>query len=428
MSLSSFFSSLFASPERIAPTDIRNTANPVGDSKETSGASGIVRSNTSTNSNNRFSDDEDDEEEIDGELFEYDQPDLDTRSWQYMAIEPGVFGIQRVTASRDEPIHYLVTTEHRVYKWCIALERETLRTHKRESTRAPVDARTDRPSRIPGVVGAFVASATGHRPVFVFEEVDGKKLLVRDTEIADYGLESTLLPRCEESVRTSNVNLCRYARTGDTSGLTAIDRLVKSNTVNASSSNSSNGSVGVSVVSNSGSVVHTDFKAQSNGIAVNSVSIDLSGNKSKKSCSESADDDGDDDDASVVGEASHDPSTIVDGQFVGRSPVNAREKKQRWVVIGRAYWELYYAYESMLYRTGCYLLHQRDRGVVLDADAERAVKSAGVERTLTYNLELQVRRLAEPALDEGDRRRILGEALIVEKQLRELREQRALKK
>jgi hypothetical protein len=416
---------IFSRPAEVAPTDIATlggvssatgaATNHNINTHKTSASSTAAVANGGASTDTDGDNDEDlGIDDSDYVLFEYHQPDFDEKYWRYMKIEPGVYGLQRFRSEpskqQAEPIHYLVTTDNAVYRWCIALERERLRSRRRESQRPPVSALERRPQHVPGVVGAFVAMGTGRRPVFAFEEGERCLYLLDDVLTADYSLHETLLMRCRVPIPSSNVHLCRFSRTGLTSGETTVDRLARASAATAASTTPA---APATIPKPSATAAAPPSTAVD--YATHTIDLEIDGTTSgvKNDVCGGGGDEDDLEEASLE----HDPARVVDGRFTGYSPVDPRDstgKKRRWIVIGRDYWELYHAFEEMHYRSGCYLMKlAANGGVPIEASERKELEHARGEHTMVRNLELLVRRMADPNANETERLRILAQAVDV---------------
>ena len=444
---------IFSRPEQVAPTDIAvvaaaTTAAATAAASTSSGSGGgggggggnIKAVPTSVLSTGASTDDDGDEDDgdDDSEIFEYQQPDFDEKYWRYMKIAPDVYGIQRFRSEpgkqNAEPIHYLVTTDNSIYKWCIALERERLRTRRRESQRPAVNAIERRPQHVPGVVGAFVAMGSGRRPVFAFEEGERCLYLLDDVNTADYSVHETLLLRCRVPLPSANVHLARFTRTGLTTGETTVDRLARS----AAQATAAAAAAAAALPTLSPTAAAPPARMSAVVDAMHTIDLEIE-TKSEVVAPEPVPP------AAAAAAASsieHDPVVVVNGKFTGYSPVDPRDvdannrmgigssnnskKKRRWVVIGRDYWELYHAFEEMHYRSGCYLMKLAANGAVIEASERRELDHARGEHTLSRNLELLVRRMSDPEANESERLRILQQAVEIVERLDVLHRAQAL--
>jgi hypothetical protein len=326
---------------------------------------------------NDSSEDDDD----DSDLFVYsDNHVLDEKRFQYMEIEPGeAFAVR---SANSHKWFYLVTTDHVVFKWCVLLAHEQAHREGKAHKAKPVDAMNGRPRSIPGVVGAFISLATStERPVFQFEEPNGLNFLLEsNAQVIDagVGLSSVLLAE-RTRIDGDDVHLSHFNREGRTDGSNIADRIDSQHRQQRQQQQPQQKSV-------SQQTGDTPVTMVANG---DSVTIDL---RSKSS--------------DATADTTHPSSAMEEvelpDQWSGVSPVNRIDGK-KWVAIGSSHWHLYKAFEEMHYRSGCYLISQKEAGIALPANARTEfVRYQNIFR-LERSIELLIKQMSHQDTTDADR-------------------------
>jgi hypothetical protein len=289
--------------------------------------------------------------------------------YEYTRIEPDVYGVRREGSRR---VHYLVTEEHRAYKWCVRLARAVRSEAASERRRKPVDAMDEQPTSVPGIVGAFVSVGMGEPPVFAFEQPSGTFIL-RDTAnaVVRNPLHMALLEK-QTPIDRDYIHLHPFTLTGDTGPF--IPPIERNGKLNSGGTNDAKRAA--AVAADAPTMVYIDL----NGELATSAST---GTTSTSTSSE-------------VHERK---------KFTRISPVDPNDTSVRWFVIANTYWVLFKAFEATHFVSGCYLMTRvRNEEVrALDAAGARELELFSSQHQQWLAIEHLMRRLGDPSATEKER-------------------------